>query len=138
MGFITAADPASKATYVFTDAGQMHNAIKNRGYIPIRPDGTPFIVQEFEGGYLLDGAPMNVYTDEQWFEGQRELLEPYWTSGTIPTPSREVLDRGSVVMPEEVTENYETFKKSQTVLGLGIPTPVLLGAALLGFFLLRR
>jgi hypothetical protein len=138
MGFITAADPASKATYVFTNAGQLHDAIKERGYIPVRADLQPYIVQEFEGGYLLDGAPLNVYIDGQWFTGQRELLEPYWKAGTIPTPPQSVLDVGMVEMPEEVRETYETFKKSETLFGLGIPTPVLLGAGLLGWFLLRR
>jgi hypothetical protein len=116
----------------------LNDAIKAKGYIPIRPDNQPYIVQEFEGGYLLDGAPLNVYIEGRWFDGQQALLEPYWNSGQVPTPTRETLAIGAVTLPPEVAENYEVFKKSQTPLGLGIPTPVLLGAALLGFFLLRR
>lgn len=138
MGFIAAADPASKASFVFTDVGQLNDAIKTRGYIPIRSDNTPFVIQEFEGGYLLDGAPLNVYIDERWFDGQQELLRPYWEGGQIPMPTRETLAIGSVTLPAEVAENYEVFKRSQTLFGLGVPTPVIVGAAVLGFFLLKR
>ncbi len=138
MGFIAAADPASKAAYVFTSVGQLNDAIRGRGYIPLRADNTPYVVQEFEGGYLLDGAPLNVYIDGEWFDGQQALLQPYWIAGSIPTPSREVLAMGAVALPPEVAANYEAFKKSETLLGLGVPTPVLIGAALVGFVLLRR
>jgi len=138
MGFIAAADPASKASFVFTDVGQLNDAIKTKGYIPIRSDNQPFIVQEFEGGYLLDGAPLNVYIEDEWYDGQRELLEPYWRSGAIPMPSSETLAVGTVALPADVAATYEEFKREQTPFGLGVPTPVLVGAGLLMLFLLRR
>lgn len=137
MGFIAAADPVSKQAYVFTNTGQLNDAIKQRGYIPIRADNTAYTVQEFEGGYLLDGVPLNVYIESRWFEGQMEALAPYWEAGTIPTPSTAILSVGTVAMPEDVAANYEQFKTSQSLFG-GISTPVLVGGAVLAYFLLKK
>jgi hypothetical protein len=136
MGFIAAADPVSKVAYVFTDIGQLHDAIKTRGYIPVRPDNTAYRVQEFEGGYLLDGAPLNVYIQDRWFDGQTELLQPYWESGAIPQPPLDVLNRQTIEMPEEDATRWAEYQESQNVLGL--PTPLLLGIAAVGALLFLR
>lgn len=137
MGFISAADPVSKVSYVFTNTGQLNDAIKEGGYIPIRPDDTPYRIHEFEGGYLLDGAPLNVYIEGRWFDGQMEALAPYWESGAIPTPTAEVLATGSSPMPEDVAANYAAFQQGQSLFS-NLPTPVLIGGALLGAWLLLR
>lgn len=102
MGFVAAADPASKVAYTFNNTGQLAHAIQDYGYIPLRPTGEPSTVQMFQGGYLLDGAPINVWMGEGWYEGQRELLQPYWTSGAIPTPPETVIQAAVVAMPPEL------------------------------------
>ena len=102
MGFIAAADPASKVAYQFTNTGQLAHAIQDYGYIPLRTTGEPFTVQMFEGGYLLDGAPINVWMGDGWYAGQQELLRPYWSSGSIPTPPADVLGAVVVAMPPDL------------------------------------
>lgn len=140
MGRLTLADPASKATYTFTTVPDVHNAIKNYGYIPIRSDNSQFLVQEFEGGYLLDGAPINIYINGHWGEGQKELLEPYWQNGSIPRPSADILNLPVEPLSPETQANYEAYQAAQTPFGLGIPTQYLLigGGLLAVLFMSRR
>lgn len=137
MGFIAAADPVSKQAYVFTNVGQLNDAIKTSGYIPLRSDNTPYRIQEFQGGYLLDGAPLNVFIENRWFEGQMEALAPFWDSGQIPPPSAEVLATGTVPMPDDVAANYEGFQEAQSPFG-GISPALLIGGALVAGLLLFR
>jgi hypothetical protein len=132
MAFVAAADPASKVSYVFDNTGQLSTAIEDYHFIPIREDGSPFKVQKFEGGYLLDGAPINVWMGEGWFSGQQELLRPLWASGEIPTPPANVVAIPAVPMPTEVQQAYETYKAgASSVSGIlgSIPTPVWIGLA---------
>ena len=44
MAVMYAADPASKVASVFQTVESMHNALKAQ-YIPIRPDGSQYVVQ---------------------------------------------------------------------------------------------
>lgn len=91
-----------------------------KGETPFRPDGTPFSVREFLGGYLLDGLPINVWVLGTWIEGQKEALQPEWTAGRIPRPADTVLN-----LPVESA--------------LGISTTMLLiGGAALFLFLRKR
>lgn len=128
--FVAAADPASKVAYQFVEVGLLANAIKEFGFIPLRVDGAPFRVQEFEGGYLLDGAPINVWMGQGWFEGQRELLEPHWRNGTVPVPPDEALLSGEVEMPADVAASYAGFKQPTSGSNL------MLGALIVGGYLL--
>lgn len=132
MAFVAAADPASKVSYVFNDTAQLSNAIENYHFIPIREDGTPFKLQKFEGGYLLDGAPINVWMGEGWFEGQQELLRPLWASGEIPSPPSNVIAIPAVPMPAETAQAYQAYKAAgSSVSGIfeSIPKPVWIGLA---------
>jgi hypothetical protein len=130
--FVAAADPASKVSYVFNDGAQLSNAIQNYKFIPIRADGSPYKLQEFQGGYLLDGAPINVWMGEGWFTGQQELLRPLWASGQIPTPPPEVVAIPAVPMPAEVAAAYDAYKASaSSVTGIlgSIPPAAWIGLA---------
>jgi len=127
MNSIQAADPASKTIYTFTDTGALHNAIKLYGYIPVHPDGTPFstvYLKEYDG-YILDGAPINVWIDGVWLEGQKEALQPYWNSGQIPLPPANLSNAGSVPMPAEVKERTEAYRQT---LGMDTGTLLAIGA----------
>lgn len=135
MGFIAAADPASKVAYTFTDVGKLHDAIKSYGYIPLRQDGSQYVVQEFEGGYLLDGAPINVYIDGEWFQGQQEALASYWAAGTVPKPPNSILGLPVVPMPTDVAANQAAYVASQSS-SLGLGSLALPAAVGLGLFLL--
>lgn len=131
---IPAMDPITKVVTTFTDVGQLHGAIQQFNFIPLHPDGTPYKVQAFEGGYLLDGAPINVWMGLGWYTGQQEALQPYWQSGQIPTPTV-ALNVPVVAMPAAVASNYAQFKANQeNILGL----PWYLWAAGIGAYLLTR
>jgi hypothetical protein len=134
MGFIAAADPASKTAYVFTEVAQLHDAIKMYGFIPLDANGAQMRVQEFEGGYLLNGAPINVWMGQGWYSGQQEALRPYWQSGQVPTPPQDVLTAAVYEMPADVAKNYQQFKASRSLFGGStglIVAVVAAGAALL-------
>jgi hypothetical protein len=109
---INALNPLSKVASPFTDVGQLHLAIQD-GWIPVHADGTPFKVQQFEGGYLLDGAPINVWMGLGWYAGQMELLVPYWQNGQIPTPPANILNITVVPMPPDVASNFAAFQQNQ-------------------------
>jgi hypothetical protein len=119
MGFVTAADPASKATRAFTNVVDFTYAMEKLKYIPLRPDGTPFIVHFIadEGGYLMDGAPLNVWFDGVWYEGQKEVAQKYWGSNGVPTPAQTILGLPVVAMPAPIAETYHAFKEQQAGAG---------------------
>jgi hypothetical protein len=135
QGAIAAADPASKVAYTFSDPGKLHDAIKEYGFIPLMTSGQPFVVQEFEGGYLLGGAPINVHMQGVWYEGQRDLLEPYYAAGTIPRPPADVLNAPTAPMPQNVSEAYQAYKTEQAGGGLSSTLMIGLGGALLVYLL---
>lgn len=41
---------------------------------PLRPDGTPYRTEQFMGGWLFDGCPLNVIFGNGWIAGQKEAL----------------------------------------------------------------
>jgi len=132
---IQAADPASKVAYTFTDVGALHAAIATYSYIPLRADGTPFEVQFLQeyGGYVLDGAPMNVWMDGVWLEGQREAMEPYWSSGQVKRPPEAILNAGVQAMPADIAARTKAYQAAQTgggLFGLDISTWVTVGVGL--------
>jgi len=134
MNPVQAQDPASHVTYTFTDVGALHNAIKQYGYQPVHADGSPFetqYLQEYDG-YILDGAPINVWIDGEWLEGQKEALQPYWASGQIRQPAPAILNAGVVPMPPEVQERTaaaQAAAKGGGLFGMDTGTLLTLGAA---------
>ena len=116
---VNAVNPVTKVTEVFTDVGQLDGALL-AGFIPIRADGTAFKVQSFLGGYLLDGAPLNVWLGLGWYAGQQEALQPYWQNGQIPVPPAAQLGQQVVAMPAAVAANFASYQASQEDL-LGLP-----------------
>ena len=141
---ITAVDPASKVAYTFTDTGSLHNAIKTLGYIPLRKDGSPFNVQYLQqyDGYVLDGAPLNVWIDGVWLDGQKEALQPLWASGQVPQPPANVLNITVAPMPAQVAAQTAAYQQTLNAgggfLGMDTGTLVAVGAGLLGIVLLSR
>lgn len=130
---VNAADPASKVIYQFTDVGSLANAIQNYQFIPVRSDGSPFKVQEFEGGYLLDGAPLNVWFGLGWYTGQQALLQPLWANGTIPTPPQAQLTAQVVAMPTGLATQTAAYLAQASSGLFGLSWPVLIGLAAVGF-----
>lgn len=126
MGRLIAADPASKVAYTITDMETAGKAL-DLGYILLRDDGVPGKVQAFEGGVLLDGAPLNVYLFDRWYAGQAELLMPFWESGEIPLPDASLRALMVEQMPEAEREKYEAYKAAESSWGWG--TYALIGAA---------
>jgi len=136
MGFIAAADPASHVTRAFMNASDFTYAMEKLGYIPLRPDGTPFVVNflENEGGYLLDGAPLNVWFQGVWYQGQPEVAAQYWGQNGVPTPTGSVMQLPVVAMPTEIAATYQAFKAAQSPLGSN--TLMIVAAVGIGAFLL--
>lgn len=130
---VQAADPASKTIYTFTDTGALHNAIKVYGYIPVHADGTPMdtvYLKEYDG-YILDGAPINVWIDGVWLEGQKEAMEAYWTSGQVRRPPADILNAGAIPMPAEVKAQTEAYQRTQAgFLGMDTGTLLAIGAGI--------
>lgn len=143
MSTVIASDPASHTNYTFTDVGALHNAIKEYGYVPLRADGTPYntqYLQEYDG-YLLDGAPLNVWINGAWLEGQQEALKPYWESGKIPRPPAAVLQTAVEPMPPEVAERTaaaQAAAHSTGFLGLDTGTLLAVGAGLVAILWLSK
>jgi hypothetical protein len=140
---IQAADPASKTIYTFTDVGALHNAIKEYHYIPLRADGSPFEVQYLQeyDGYLLDGAPLNVWMDGVWLEGQKEALASYWNSGQVRQPPANILQAGAVPMPPEVAERTAAARAAATgggLFGMDTGTLLALGAGVAAIWWISR
>lgn len=106
---ITALDPASKVAYTFSNAANLTEAL-TKGWIPILPDGSPAKTYSFEGGYLVDGAPLNAWFEGVWYEGQPEILKPFWDSGQIQKPPDAFFLLPVVPAPPEVVANYAAFK----------------------------
>jgi hypothetical protein len=115
MGFVAAADPASKVPRIFNDQASLTYAMEKLRFVPLRPDGTPFIVNFLtdEGGYLFDGAPLNVWFDGVWYEGQKEVGQKYWGNNGVPTPSSQVMNIPVVPMPADIAATYQAFKEGQ-------------------------
>lgn len=139
---VTAVDPASKVAYTFTDTGALHNAIKTLGYIPLRRDGSPFQTQYLQqyDGYVLDGAPLNVWIDGVWLDGQKEALQPLWASGEVPQPPANVLNVSVAPMPPEVAAQTAAYQETLTqgagFFGMDTGTLVAVGAGLLAITML--
>lgn len=134
---VQAADPASKTIYTFTDTTALHNAIKMYGYIPVHTDGTPMqtvYLKEYDG-YVLDGAPINVWIDGVWLEGQKEAMAPYWNSGQVMRPPANIESAGAVPMPAEVKAQTEAYQRT---LGMDTGTLLTIGAAVLGVWWISR
>lgn len=131
---VNAKDPASGVVYPFTDGNQLATAIQNQGFIPIRSDGSSYKVQVFEGGYLLDGAPINAVMGGYWFTGQQQALLPYWQAGTVPTPSAAILNLPTQAMPAQLATQTATYLANQSDI-LGLPWYVWAGAAAAYFLL---
>ncbi len=140
---VHAADPASKQIYTFTDVGALHNAIKIYQYIPVHEDGSPFntqYLQEYDG-YVLDGAPINVWLDGVWLEGQKEAMAPYWASGQIQKPPANILNAGAVPMPPDVQERTaaaQAAAHSGGIFGMDTGTVVAVAAAGLAVWWISR
>lgn len=113
MAAILAKDPATNQVYSFTDTGSLDNAIGNYHYIPVDSAGVPYVVQNFEGGHLLNGAPENTYLFGVWYAGQKELLQTYWQKGQIPTPAADILNLPVVPMPGDVAASYQQYEVAQ-------------------------
>jgi hypothetical protein len=105
--------------YPFTTVEQVGTGLA-QGYIPIRADGTAMKVQQFEGGYLFDGAPINVWLGMGWYTGQKELLQPFWASGQIPTPPSGEYNDPTVQMPAAVQAQWQAYHARQGDI-LGVP-----------------
>lgn len=142
MNSIQAADPASKTIYTFTDVGALHNAIKMYGYIPLRPDGSPYETQYLQAydGYLLDGAPLNVWMDGVWLEGQKEALQPFWASGQVRQPPANIANAGAVPMPPEIKEQTAAYQRTLNtgLFGMDTGTLVTIGAGVAAIWWLSR
>lgn len=138
---INAADPASKVIYTFTDVGALHNAIQTYHYIPVKPDGSPFEVQWLAeyGGYVLDGAPINVWMDGYWLDGQKEAMQPYWTAGTIRQPPANIMNAPVQPMPADLAARTAAYKAGNSgFFGMDTGTLAALGAGILAVIWIAR
>lgn len=68
-------------------------ALQNGG-TPYRPNGTPYDVMQFLGGYLFDGCPLNVVLGQGWLAGQQEALQQ---AGITPYCAEAVSAPGTVL-----------------------------------------
>jgi hypothetical protein len=134
---VQAVDPNSKTTYTFTDVGALHNAIKLYNYIPVHTDGTPFKTQYLQevDGYVLDGAPINVWMEGVWLTGQKDILQKYWAAGSVPQPPANVMNAGEVPMPAQVQAQTAAYQAMQGGLfGMDTGTLVAVGVGVLAIF----
>ena len=71
-GPITLTSPYSPPVTANTP-GDVDRYIKD-GYTPVHSDGTPYKIEPFMGGTLLDGQPINYVLTGQYMAGQEEAL----------------------------------------------------------------
>jgi hypothetical protein len=144
-------DPQTKVSSVFTDAQRASVMIRDSGFIPLLDDGTAATVNLFEGGYLVQGAPLNAWTNEYWYTGQKQIILPFIQSGQVPQPPARIWNLPEYDPPADVLAQYAGAKgvpqatslldAYQTGKPIGGGTDLLLiaGAAVLGLlFLFRR
>ena len=136
MGTIIAQDPNSHVNQTFADMVTLANAMSAYGYIPVRPDGTPYVVQNFDGGIIFDGAPLNCYLDGVWYEGQQEAISPHWGKD-VPVPSNAIQALPVVPMPSDIAASTAAFNAAQSARS-SIPTPLLIAGAVVGFWFITR
>lgn len=98
---ILAGNPATGTTAPLSDLASIGQA-QAAGLTLLRSNMTPFIVTPFLGGTLLDYLPLNVYLSAQWYTGQKEALQPYWSNGQIPVPPAAILNLPVVDMPASI------------------------------------
>lgn len=113
------------------ELAELHHLIEADQVVPLRGDGTEARVQELYGGYVVDGVPLNVLLGGEWLPDQRELLEPYWISGKVPTPAPQYLEGTPGAEPAQAETPPE---KGWFATGPGL----LVGVGLLAFWLGRR
>jgi hypothetical protein len=104
------AEPKSKVTSIWNDGVRASIAIRDEGYIPILDDGRPATVNLFEGGYLVQGAPLNAWIDGYWYTGQKAIIAPFIQSGQVPQPPQAIWNLPEVEPPPDVLQNYATAK----------------------------
>lgn len=134
MPMISAADPASHVVQTFPTVEALGEAIFKKGFVPVRPDGTVYITQSFEGGLLLDGAPLNVYYRNGWYPEQREMLQDHW-GRDVPTPPQNIISL-PLITDEEAQKSlaqYHYWKENEQGRVAGIPiTWLLVGGLVIG------
>jgi hypothetical protein len=144
------ADPKSKVTSVWSDGVRASIAIRDEGYIPILDDGTPATVNLFEGGYLVQGAPMNAWIQGVWYTGQKEIVAPFIQSGQVPQPPQAIWNLPVVDPPADVLQQYagakgvpdatsllDAYQRGGAIGGTDWTTLAMIGAgALILFFVL--
>lgn len=106
---LVALDTKTNIPYSFDDEGKFLESLKF-GLVALNQAGRPGVLREFEGGMLLDGAPLNVWTKGVWYEGQADILTPYWNDGSIPMPPEIVMTLPVVAMPDKVLQDYAAYK----------------------------
>ncbi len=110
MGALIMADPASKSTYAFTDQAQAEIGISQYGYIPILDDGSVAKVVQFEGAALVQGAPINAWIGDIWYDGQKEIVQSLVSSGQVPMPPARIWNLPVVATPPELLQTYASAK----------------------------
>lgn len=136
-GVLQAADPASKVAYTFTNVDALAHAIQDYGFIPLRTDGSVANTQFLKeyGGYLIDGAPINVWIDGVWLEGQKEAMAPYWNNGSVPRPPDAILNAPIEGMPPELAAQTAAYQAKQSgIFGMDTGTLLVLGTGIMAIW----
>lgn len=147
---LTVIDPKSRTPLTVASIDQFNYYVVSGGYVPIHADNTAMQVNSFEGGYLVDGAPLNVWLSGYWYDGQQDILASFWNSGQIPKPPAQLLALPSIPAPADVVANYaaqkgvpgattlvQAFQQGSSI-GAGISPVMLIGGAVVLMLLFRK
>jgi len=73
LGALTVKMPDGSTRQATAVEAWVHDALKSGGQA-LRPNGSVYQFQEFMGGVLLDGCPLNVILGQGWLPGQQDAL----------------------------------------------------------------
>ena len=112
MGTIVARDNSTGRALTFRaeNFNVLDQGLRSNRFTPLRDDGEPAQVNLFEGGVLVEGAPLNVWLLDVWYDGQKAILDPFYRSGEILVPPEYLLALPEVETPPDVLAEYAASK----------------------------
>lgn len=65
----------NQSVQIFSGITSDLDAAFKAGGVPLKADGSAYSLTNFQGGYLLDGCPLNVVFGQGWLPGQTDALK---------------------------------------------------------------
>lgn len=96
-GSLTIVTPAGQRLTFRSISPALDRALQQNGR-PLDANGGPLRVDTIQGGWVIQGTPLNVIFGKGWLPGQKDILAPMVSNGAIPkSPLWDDAGNGSTV-----------------------------------------